>query len=262
MIPAIIATALLGLMLLAAANKWEIKQRHYVPWTIFICGLVFVGTLAAAKVMPPIIAVGLSIVIGGVSSIAAILYFFFRDPDRSPPNDPTKIVSPADGTIVYVKEITDGKFPFAVKGRNTIPLSEFSKEDLIPDRGLQIGIAMNYLNVHVNRSPIAGEVKMVEAVPGKFASLKHIASLLENERALMVFEGNGLKVGIVQIASRLVRRIVPYVEAGQSVDQGQRVGMIKFGSQVDLLVPDTGLSILVKEGDEVTAGESVLAVLE
>ncbi|MEM7314293.1 MAG: phosphatidylserine decarboxylase, partial [Planctomycetota bacterium] len=83
-----------------------------------------------------------------------------------------------------------------------------------------------------------------------------------NERALMVFEGNGLKVGIVQIASRLVRRIVPYVEAGQSVDQGQRVGMIKFGSQVDLLVPDTGLSILVKEGDEVTAGESVLAVLK
>jgi phosphatidylserine decarboxylase len=160
---------------------------------------------------------------------------------------------------VYIKELTDGRFPFAVKNRNAIPLSEFSGEKLIVDRGIQIGIAMNFLNVHVNRSPIAGIVTLVKRIPGRFASLKHIASLLENERVLMVFENEHLRVGIVMIASRLVRRIVAYVEDGERLAQGQRVGMIRFGSQVDVLLPHHDeLAIVAKVGDEVTAGETVL----
>ena len=187
------------------------------------------------------------------------MFFFFRDPERDPPQREELIVSPADGTVVYIKEVEDGKFPFAVKNNNTIPLTEFTREELIPDRGIQIGIAMNYLNVHVNRSPIRGVVRMVQAVPGKFASLKHLQSLLENERALLVFENENLKVGIVQIASRLVRRIVSYVDEGQEVEQGKRVGMIKFGSQVDVLLAHRDdLEIHVEVGQEVTAGETVL----
>lgn len=192
-------------------------------------------------------------------TVLTILFFFFRDPERHAPQQPGQIVSPADGRVVYIKEIQQGKFPFAVKGHNSIPLREFATVDLIPDRGIQIGIAMNFLNVHVNRSPIGGQITMARGIPGVFASLKHIASLLENERFLMVTEGHGLRVGIVQIASRLVRRIVPYVAEGDQVEQGQRVGMIRFGSQVDVLLAHRDdLHVLAQVGDEVTAGETVL----
>lgn len=252
----------LFLFLSLPAKKWELKEKHYVPWNLFIAtigaGIVYAATQTIPGV-PAILVALLTPVLGGVLSIAAIMFFFFRDPERQPPNDPTQIVSPADGTVIYIKEIEDGRFPFAVKNNNTIPLSEFSSADLIPERGIQIGIAMNYLNVHVNRSPIAGVVKMLTPIHGKFLSLKHIHALLENERTLMVFENENLKVGIVQIASRLVRRIVPYVQEGQELAQGERVGMIKFGSQVDLLVAHRDdLKIHVKIGDEVTAGESLV----
>ena len=259
-----ITFAMLIILLPTAAHRWELKVRHYLPWSILIASLGFLLTWFLSQQFPNVPAILFSVAIvalGGLTSIGAIMYFFFKDPDRQPPNDSRLIVSPADGTVIYIKEITGGNFPFSVKNRNTIPLSEFSREDLIPDRGIQIGIAMNYLNVHVNRSPIAAIVKMVLPVPGKFASLKHITSLLENERTLMVFEGKDLKVGIVQIASRMVRRIVPYVKEGQSVNQGDRVGMIKFGSQVDVLVAyQEDFKIQVTVGDEVTAGESVLIV--
>lgn len=262
MITAIATFLTLILMLPMAARKWEFKTKHYLPWSVCVALAGFGLTLGASGAFPaiPAILFGLAtVVIAGVASIGAIMFFFFRDPERHPPEDEGLVVSPADGTVVYVKEIEDGRFPFAVKNNNAIPLQEFAREDLIPERGIQIGIAMNYLNVHVNRSPIAGEVTMLQAIPGKFLSLKHIHALLENERALMVFENGSLKVGIVQIASRLVRRIVPYVEEGQTVDLGQRVGMIKFGSQVDLLVPyREDLTVQVKVGEELVAGESVV----
>ena len=258
-----IATFFVLLVFLSVpARKWELKEKHYVPWNLFVstlgAGLVYAATQTIPGVPAVAVALG-TLVLAGLLSIAAIMFFFFRDPERKPPNDPGLIVSPADGTVVYIKEIEDGRFPFAVKNDNTIPLSEFSRENLIPETGIQIGIAMNYLNVHVNRSPIAGVVKMLEPIHGKFLSLKHIHALLENERTLMVFENDNLKVGIVQIASRLVRRIVPYVKEGQTLEQGDRVGMIKFGSQVDLLIPyREDLKVRVKVGDELTAGESVV----
>ena len=266
MITPTVTFLILVFMLSMAARKWELKTKHYLPWSIAMALAGFAFTYGAAEAFPAVPAAlfGLAaLVIAGVSSIAVIMFFFFRDPQRDPPADRGVIVSPADGTVVYVKEIEDGRFPFAVKNNNTIPLEEFSRENLIPDRGIQIGIAMNYLNVHVNRSPIAGVVKMLQPIPGKFLSLKHIHALLENERTLMVFENNNLKVGIVQIASRLVRRIVPYVEQGQTVEQGQRVGIIKFGSQVDLLIAyRADLKVQVNVGDELVAGESVVIICD
>jgi len=262
MIAPLAAFLILIVMLPLVARRWELKTRHYLPWSLAMALAGSAATWAASAALPAIPAVLFAftaVAIAGISSLAAIMFFFFRDPEREPPGDPSLIVSPADGTVVYVKEIEDGRFPFAVKNNHTIPLAEFSREDLIPDRGIQIGIAMNYLNVHVNRSPIAGVVKMLQPIPGKFLSLKYIHALLENERTLMVFENDNMKVGIVQIASRLVRRIVPFVTEGQNVAQGQRVGMIKFGSQVDLLVPfRPDLEVRVKVGDELVAGESVV----
>ncbi len=261
-----IASALAGFLtfalLFAAGNKWELKIRHYLPWSVFIAALVAGVTYWLSERFPdfPSLVIAAAVLATALAvSIGAMLYFFFRDPNRNPPRRDDWIISPADGTVIYVKEIHNGQFPFAIKNGNTIPLSEFTTENLIPDRGIQIGIAMNYLNVHVNRSPIAGRVTMLKPVPGLFASLKHIESLLENERVLMVFENPSLKVGMVQIASRLVRRIVPFVKAGQDVEQGDRVGRITFGSQVDLLVPyRDNLKICVKEGDEVFAGTSLI----
>ena len=262
MIAAFVTGVLTFALLSAAGRKWELKIRHYLPWSIAI-GIAVAGATYWLSQMfpnfPTLVMAAAALVTGIAVSIGTILYFFFRDPNRNVPNRDDWIISPADGTVIYVKEIHNGQFPFAVKKGNTIPLSEFTTENLIADRGIQIGIAMNYLNVHVNRSPIAGKVTMLKSVPGLFASLKHIESLLENERVLMVFENAKMKVGIVQIASRLVRRIVPFVKAGQDVAQGDRVGRITFGSQVDLLVPyRDDLKICVKVGDEVFAGTSLL----
>jgi len=262
MIAAIVAGLSTFALLSAAGRKWELKIRHYLTWSVVIGAAVTGATYWLSQRFPdfPSLVIAAAALVTGIAvSIGTILYFFFRDPNRNSPHRDDWIISPADGTVIYIKEIHNGQFPFAVKKGNTIPLSEFTTENLIEGRGIQIGIAMNYLNVHVNRSPIAGKVTMLKSVPGLFASLKHIESLLENERVLMVFENSNMKVGIVQIASRLVRRIVPFVKAGQEVAQGDRVGRITFGSQVDLLVPyRDDLKICVKEGDEVFAGTSLL----
>lgn len=243
-------------------RKWQLKPKHYLPWLAAMAALGYAVQAAVTRFGPAmdwwLIAGVMLGVCYGVTA-GTILYCFFRNPERTAPGDDRQIVSPADGTIVYIKQIENGRFPFAVKGKNKIPLSDFIDADFVPDQGTQIGIAMNFLNVHVNRSPISGTVRQVRRIPGAFKSLKHIASLLENERVLMVVENDELTIGMVQIASRLVRRIVPYVAEGQLIPQGQRVGAIRFGSQVDLLIPATpGLEIAVKVGDEVTAGETVL----
>lgn len=262
MIAATVAGFLSFALLSAAGRKWELKIRHYLTWSAAM-GLAVAGSTYWLSQLfpdfPSLVLAAAALVTGIAVSVGTILYFFFRDPNRDAPHRDDWIISPADGTVIYVKEIHNGQFPFTVKKGNTIPLSEFTTENLIEDKGIQIGIAMNYLNVHVNRSPIAGKVTMLKSVPGLFASLKHIESLLENERVLMVFENANMKVGIVQIASRLVRRIVPFVTAGQNVAQGDRVGRITFGSQVDLIVPyRDDLKICVKVGDEVFAGTSLL----
>jgi phosphatidylserine decarboxylase len=262
MLTAITTFVTLAVLLQLPARKWELKSKHYLPWIFFVAclgaALSYAATIALPNV-PSVLFVIASLIAAAITSVAAIMFFFFRDPERTSPTDPSLIVSPADGTVIYIKEIEDGRFPFAVKNSKTIPLTEFAHEDLIPSNGVQIGIAMNYLNVHVNRSPIQGVVKMLKPIGGAFISLKHIHALLENERTLMVFENENIKIGIVQIASRLVRRIVPYVQEGQVLEKGQRVGMIKFGSQVDLLVAyREDLKVQVKVGDEVIAGESIV----
>jgi phosphatidylserine decarboxylase len=195
-----------------------------------------------------------------IITVAVTLICFFRDPERIPPEKEKIVISPADGEIVYIKKIKKGEFPFAVKGKNHIPLSELTKEEFIKSKGYQIGIAMNFLHVHVNRAPIAGKAIKLIRIPGKFCSLKRIRSMLENERVCTIVQGDKIKVAIVQIASRLVRRIVPFIRECDTVILGQRIGMIKFGSQVDLLIPDgENVKILVKVNDEVKAGMSILA---
>jgi phosphatidylserine decarboxylase len=126
-----------------------------------------------------------------------------------------------------------------------------------------IGIAMSFLDVHVQRAPIAGRITFQQHIPGRFASLRRPEAVFENERTTTLFERGGLQVATVQIASRLVRRIVSFVKVGQDVALGQRFGAIRFGSQVDLVLPVVdSVRIVVRPGQRVRAGTTVLAVNE
>jgi phosphatidylserine decarboxylase len=252
--------AVLFALLVALIVKWELNPRLCIPWAVLAVSLgaaVFYwlsNSYAAVNV-------GLRLAVaGGLGiSLAALAYRFFRDPERVPPKGSNLIVSPADGRIVYVKQIREGEFPVAVKKGIRVPLTAFTGEEGACERGMQIGIAMSFIDVHVNRAPITGEIVRIHRIDGKFRSLKHLEALLENERVYTEIRSPELKVGIVQIASRLVRRIESYVSEKQAVVLGQRIGMIKFGSQVDVIVAQSAnLSIKVEVGDEVQAGQTVI----
>ena len=131
------------------------------------------------------------------------------------------------------------------------------------DDGYLVGISMHLLNVHVNRAPMAGEVTSLIHTPGQFMSLKRPEAATANERMTTVLESGEIRVAVVQIASRLVRRIVSYIDRGQDVALGQRIGMIRFGSQVDVIVPRRDdVRLAVEVGDIVRAGVSVLGTVE
>lgn len=238
------------------------NPKKSIPWSVI---MVILGTILLIyldkefnhinQVIRIIIAAALPVII----SITTVAYFFFRDPDRIPPKVDNAILSPADGKVIYIKEITNGEFPVAVKGKKKIPLSDFTSVDFIPNKGIQIGIAMSFLHVHVNRSPVEGEIVKIKRITGLFNSLKHLDSLLENERVFTQINSSRINLGIVQIASRLVRRIDSYKKENDKVALGERIGIIKFGSQVDLLIDKEKIEILTKVGDEVKAGLTVLA---
>lgn len=249
--------------LIGLGTKWEIKLKVVLPWALIMTVMGCVSLNIITRIYPDssqILQLSIAFSQAFILTAITLLMFFFRDPERTPPTDDGIIVSPADGEIIYIKEIDNGEFPFAVKGNNKIPLKEFTGRDFIKERGIQIGIAMNYLNVHVNRTPIPGEVEYIKEVPGSFVSLKHISALLENERVLTIIKGDDIKVGIVQIASRLVRRILLFVKEGDRIQTGQRIGKITLGSQVDVLIPSReNLKLHVDVTHEVKAGLSIIA---
>ena len=166
---------------------------------------------------------------------AAFVLYFFRDPNRTPPAG-ALVVSPADGKVVDVKECD-------YEGR----------------RVWKISIFLNIFNVHVNRSPIAGVVRDVKYSPGKFLVASRAEASFENEQNTVVVDGERFSVTYKQIAGLIARRIVCTKKVGDSVGIGDRVGLIKFGSRVDLFLP-LDLRPTIAVGDHVCAGETVLAV--
>jgi len=173
--------------------------------------------------------------------LTLFVLFFFRDPERPLPQGDGIVVSPADGRVIVVKDIFE---------------PDYLKQDV-----KQISIFLSVFNVHVNRSPIAGNVESVKYNPGKF----HVASVdkasLDNEQTGMVISNGKHKVLVKQIAGLIARRIVCYAKPGDQIRLGERYGLIRFGSRVDIFLPKN-TELKVKVGDRIKGCRDVIAVLK
>jgi phosphatidylserine decarboxylase len=169
--------------------------------------------------------------------LAAFFLWFFRDPERVIPREAGALVSPADGKVTDVS-------PVISNGESR----------------LRISIFLNVFNVHVNRAPTSGIIREVRYQRGKFINAMNAASAEQNEQNVVTVEGDGQTVVFKQIAGLLARRIVFNKKVGDRVERGERVGLIKFGSRVDVVL-DASAALKVKVGDHVKGGSSVLAYL-
>jgi phosphatidylserine decarboxylase len=185
---------------------------------------------------------------------------FWRTPVRKIQANSDEIVSPADGRVISVQHFNAGEIPETAKNRIKSRLEEFSGSELLANPFRMISINMTLLDVHKNCAPLSGEIILNKHTSGKFLSLKNERSLSENERNSYIIQSKdpNIIIGIVQIASRLVRRIDSYVKSGEQVNQGDWLGMIRFGSQVDVILPST-CQVLVSEGMQVYAAKTVIA---
>ncbi len=182
--------------------------------------------------------------LGLILTIISIwVYYFFRDPERHPVNNDAYLVSPADGLIT---EISEKSGPVELQLENTT----FTK----------VSVFMNVFNCHVNRIPTSGTVEEINYKPGKFLNASLDKASEENERNYfrVKCKNSNEEIIIVQIAGLIARRIVTDVQEGQSLSQGERIGMIRFGSRVDIFFKNK--KVLAKIGQNVTAGESLIAV--
>ena len=196
----------------------------YIAAALFLAVVMYFG-FGAAVAVPFVV-------------LACYFTYFFRNPDRTIPTDEHLVVSPADGTVQDVVELEDDDF---VKGPCT-----------------KIIIFLSVFNVHVNRSPIAGEIKCQKYVCGRFRPAYKDEVGFENERHMLGIENEkGFRVTVTQIAGILARRIVSWVTLDDNMSKGQVYGLIKFGSCTELVVP-RNVEVLVKKGDKVRGGESVL----
>ena len=170
------------------------------------------------------------------------VYYFFRDPDRYSINDDSYLVSPADGLIT---DISEKSGPEELRLENTTYT--------------RVSVFMNVFNCHVNRVPISGRIEEIYYKPGKFLNASLDKASEENERNYFKIKSkkDGEEIIIVQIAGLIARRIVCEVEQGQELNQGDRVGMIRFGSRVDIFFKNK--KVLAKLGQNVVAGESLIA---
>jgi phosphatidylserine decarboxylase len=167
--------------------------------------------------------------------------YFFRDPERVTPVREGLVVSPADGRISMIV--------------NAVPPVEMG----LPEAPmLRISVFMNVFDCHVNRSPVAGRITRVAYTPGLFLNADLDKASEDNERNALVIETQGVPVGVVQIAGLVARRIVDWVKEGESLVAGQRFGLIRFGSRVDVYLPTT-TQVLVGVGQKAIAGETVVA---
>lgn len=167
-------------------------------------------------------------------ALGTFILYFFRDPERVIPSDPVAIVSPADGRVL---EVVDEQFA----GR----------------AGKRVTIFLAIWNVHVNRTPLAGKISRIEYKPGRFQMAMKKSASAENEQNIVYLETERGQIVFKQIAGMIARRVVLWKKSGDSVTRGERIGIVRFGSRMDVWLPPDA-EILVKPGDHVAGGSSVL----
>ena len=202
---------------------------------IAIAALIAVGTFAVAlnRRSGPLWLLAFVLII-----IALWVAYFFRDPERSGPRGDRMLIAPADGKVVLIQEVEEPAF--------------------MHGRTMRVSIFMNVFNVHVNRYPVSGTIRYVKYNPGKFLNAAIEKSSLENEQMSVGIEASSGKILVRQIAGLIARRIVTYSKEGETVDQAQRMGLIRFGSRVDVFMPLDAV-VRVKIGDMTVAGTTVIA---
>jgi phosphatidylserine decarboxylase len=201
-------------------------------------GYIFIGILALVTVIVALTVDPYWSIIPGV--LCLFVAFFFRNPERDVPEDEVLIMSPADGTVMGVCEVYEDQFLEAV--------------------GIKVTIFLSVFDVHVNRSPIAGEIKFQQYTCGRFRPAYKESAGCENERHTIGLENDRMRVLVTQIAGLIARRIVSWVTLGSTLERGQRYGLIKFGSCTELVVPKN-VEIFVRKGDKVRGGETVIGRL-
>ncbi len=205
------------------------RRRNYPiaddGWTFFIPVLV-----AAILLLIFLPFLGFILII-----LAGFIAYFFRNPIRIVPPEPDIYVAPADGKVLYI-----------TKG-----------EDPEIGQTLTIGIFLSIFNVHITKSPLNGTIKKVEYHPGKFLNALNEKSSDENEHNIVtIAEENGMTVKVKQIAGIIARRIVNFTKEGEKVTKGQEIGLIRFGSRVELILPAENVKVLVKPSDKIQGGQT------
>ena len=195
-----------------------------------------------------LISVFLSFIVPLLSFLGFLITFFilwfFRDPDRNSPNEEGKIISPADGKICLIDSSTPPKE------------LNYGNEEM-----LRVCIFMNVFNVHVNRSPVKGKIKKIKYKEGSFFNASLDKASEKNERnSIIITTENGTEIIVVQIAGLIARRILSFVNDGDQLNLGERFGLIRFGSRVDVYLPKSYKSE-VKLGDKTIAGETIIGSL-
>ena len=199
-------------------------------------GLPFVAVAAGAAALAW--GWGLTVLTCVLSGLAIFTAWFFRNPKRTPPAEPRAVVSPADGRIVGIEEVYEPRY--------------------LKDQAIRLSIFLNIFNVHVNRIPCQGTIEGVAYQPGRFLAANRPEATLHNEQnALMIRASEGAKVLCVQVAGLIARRIVCWAAPGEAVACGERFGLIRFGSRVDVFFP-LGTDLRVAVGDHVKGGNTLL----
>jgi phosphatidylserine decarboxylase len=186
-----------------------------------------------------------------LGALTICILAFFRDPERVTPQMDAAIVAPADGMVTLIQKVAPPRELVMTDGTGAPGLDDAPVT--------RVSIFMSVFDVHINRAPIGGTVRRVVYIPGKFVNADLDKASEENERQhVMIDRGDGLVIAITQIAGLVARRIVPFVKPGDMIAAGQRVGLIRFGSRVDVYLP-AGTEPKVLLGQKVVAGETILA---
>ena len=232
-----------------AAYLFPLINKEGIRFGLIATGIAIAAMVAAAFLHSAI----LSALVLPLGLLAYGVFLFFRDPERYPPaDDPKAVLSPADGRICLIQEVP---LPEELKPEET-SLDDWNREIFT-----RVSVFMSVFNVHVNRMPTAGTVVKKAYVPGKYLNASLDKASKDNERCAYLIEtADGKRYGVVQIAGLVARRIVPFVDEGAVLGQAERFGLIRFGSRLDVYLPN-GAKPEVRLGQIMVAGETVLGHL-